>query len=134
MDKIETLDKFTCPFGGQEVELQQFEYETGGMPLLRLRIRERGARLTVFDVDPRTAARGARAVEPTGSSAPAASAERDRKMRVRAIKRAVPGIGRPRGKASRLNISSKPKSKTKQLRSPQRRKDAKRIKNKALPD
>lgn len=62
MDKIEKLDKFTCPFGGQEVELQQFEYETGGMPLLRLRIRERGARFTIFEIDADTALRWGRAM------------------------------------------------------------------------
>ena len=62
MDKIDKLDKFTCPFGGQEVELQQFEYETGGMPLLRLRIRERGARFTIFEIDAGTALRWGRAM------------------------------------------------------------------------
>jgi hypothetical protein len=62
VDKIETLDKFTCPFGGQELELQQFEYETGGMPLLRLRIRERGARFTIFEIDADTALRWGRAM------------------------------------------------------------------------
>ena len=48
MDTTRSLDKFTCPFGGQQVELVQVEYEAGGMPLLRLRIRERGARFTIF--------------------------------------------------------------------------------------
>jgi hypothetical protein len=57
VDKIDVLDKFTCPFGGQEVELQQIEFETGGMPLLRLRIRERGARFTIFEMDAVTADR-----------------------------------------------------------------------------
>jgi Family of unknown function (DUF6967) len=57
MDSIRSLDKFTCPFGGQQIELLQVEYESGGMPLLRLRIRERGARFTIFEIDPDTAAR-----------------------------------------------------------------------------
>jgi len=32
MDTTRSLDKFTCPFGGQEVELVQVDYEAGGMP------------------------------------------------------------------------------------------------------
>lgn len=60
MDAIRSLDKFTCPFGGQEVELLQVDYEAGGMPLLRLRIRERGARFTIFEIDPGTAERWGR--------------------------------------------------------------------------
>jgi hypothetical protein len=60
VDKTSSLDKFICPFGGQEVELVQVEYESGGMPLLRLRIRERGARFTIFEVDPGTAERWGR--------------------------------------------------------------------------
>lgn len=55
MDQITSLVKFRNPYGNQEIELQQVELEAGGMPLLRLRIRERGARFTVFDIDPVTA-------------------------------------------------------------------------------
>jgi hypothetical protein len=55
MDKITTLEKFRNPYGNQEIELQQVEYAAGGTPMLRLRIRERGARFTIFDVDPVTA-------------------------------------------------------------------------------
>lgn len=62
MDTIARLDKFTCPFGGQEVELQQLQYDAGGMPLLRLRIRERGARFTIFEIDAATAERWGRAM------------------------------------------------------------------------
>ena len=62
MDKTSSLDTFTCPFGGQQVELMQVEYEAGGMPLLRLRIRERGARFTIFEIDPITAGRWGRAM------------------------------------------------------------------------
>ncbi|MBK5104360.1 MAG: hypothetical protein MUP61_06685 [Burkholderiales bacterium] len=57
MDITRTLDQFTCPFGGQQIELVQVEYEAGGMPLLRVRIRERGARFTIFEIDPATAER-----------------------------------------------------------------------------
>jgi len=63
VDTTKSLDKFVCPFGGQEVELVQVEYEAGGMPLLRLRIRERGARFTVFEIDPATAERWGRAMQ-----------------------------------------------------------------------
>lgn len=55
MDKITSLTKFRNPYGGQEIELQQVEYEAGGVPMMRLRIKERGARFTIFDVDPVTA-------------------------------------------------------------------------------
>jgi len=55
MDQINSLTKFRNPFGNQEIELQQVEFEAGGTPMLRLRIRERGARFTIFDVDPVTA-------------------------------------------------------------------------------
>jgi hypothetical protein len=54
MDKITSLDKFRVPIGNQEIELQQVEYEAGGMPFLRLRIREK-TRFTIFDIDPVTA-------------------------------------------------------------------------------
>jgi hypothetical protein len=36
------------------------DYEAGGMPLLRLRIRERGARFTIFEIDAGTAERWGR--------------------------------------------------------------------------
>ncbi|MDP2811594.1 MAG: hypothetical protein Q8O34_15745 [Rhodocyclaceae bacterium] len=56
MDKITSLDKFRVPIGNQEIELQQIEFAAGGMPMLRLRIRE-GSRFTIFDIDPLTARR-----------------------------------------------------------------------------
>lgn len=56
MDTVTSLDKFRVPIGNQEIELQQFVFEAGGMPLLRTRIRE-GSRFTIFDIDPATAAR-----------------------------------------------------------------------------
>lgn len=54
-NKITSLDKFRVPVGNQEIELQQVDFEAGGMPVLRLRIREH-RRFTIFDIDPVTAA------------------------------------------------------------------------------
>ena len=54
MPEISSLGSFRVPLGGQEIELQQIDYEAGGMSLLRTRIRE-NSRFTVFDVDPLTA-------------------------------------------------------------------------------
>ncbi len=59
MDRVVSLDKFRVPIGNQEIELQQVEYESGGMAMLRIRIRER-TRFTIFDIDPVTAERWAR--------------------------------------------------------------------------
>ena len=53
-DKITPLSRFTVPLGGQVIELQQFEHASGGMCLLRTRIREK-SRFTVFEIDPETA-------------------------------------------------------------------------------
>ena len=55
MEQITVLDNFRNPFGHQEIELQQIEQTDGGMPMLRIRIRERGTRFTIFDMDPLTA-------------------------------------------------------------------------------
>jgi hypothetical protein len=55
---ITSLDKFRVPVGNQEIELQQIEFAAGGVPLLRLRIRE-GRRFTIFDIDAVTAGRWA---------------------------------------------------------------------------
>jgi hypothetical protein len=54
MDTITSLDKFRVPIGNQEIELQQVEHQAGGMPFLRIRIREH-SRFTIFDIDPVTA-------------------------------------------------------------------------------
>jgi len=54
MSQINELEKIKVPLGGQEIELQQIVHAEGGMPLLRIRIRE-GKRFTIFDVDPLTA-------------------------------------------------------------------------------
>jgi hypothetical protein len=55
MTRLTSLAKLRAPLGGQEIELQQVDFEAGGMSLLRTRIREK-SRFTVFDIDPRTAA------------------------------------------------------------------------------
>ena len=54
MPRLKSLSKLHVPLGGQEIELQQVDFEAGGMSLLRTRIRER-SRFTIFDVDPATA-------------------------------------------------------------------------------
>jgi hypothetical protein len=61
MTLLTTLAKLRAPLGGQEIELQQIEFDGGGLPLLRTRIRE-GSRFTVFDIDPVTAEAWARAM------------------------------------------------------------------------
>jgi hypothetical protein len=55
MDHINSLAKFRNPFGNQEIEFQEITYEGGNLPMLRLRIKEKGARFTIFDIDPVTA-------------------------------------------------------------------------------
>lgn len=59
VDKTKSLDKFRVPIGNQEIELQEIEYAGGGMPMMRVRIRER-SRFTIFDIDPLTAEHWAR--------------------------------------------------------------------------
>ena len=54
LNQITSLDKFRVPIGNQEIELQQLNFEGGGVPFLRIRIREK-TRFTIFDIDPITA-------------------------------------------------------------------------------
>jgi hypothetical protein len=54
MTRTTSLAKLRAPLGGQEIELQQIDFDAGGMSLLRTRIREK-SRFTVFDIDPITA-------------------------------------------------------------------------------
>ncbi|MBS0591912.1 MAG: hypothetical protein U1E95_00780 [Rubrivivax sp.] len=61
MTRMTALAKLRAPLGGQEIELQQIEFDGGGMPLLRTRIRE-GRRFTIFDIDPVTAEAWAQAM------------------------------------------------------------------------
>jgi hypothetical protein len=61
MTHITPLEKMTVPLGGQDIELQQVDFEAGGMSLLRTRIREK-TRFTIFDIDPHTAEQWGRAL------------------------------------------------------------------------
>ncbi|MDD5479872.1 hypothetical protein [Rhodoferax sp.] len=54
MSTLTPLEKWTIPVTGQVIELQQLDFEGGGMRLLRTRIREK-SRFTVFDIDPQSA-------------------------------------------------------------------------------
>ncbi len=54
MTQVTPLARLRVPLGGQEIELQQLDYDAGGMSLLRTRIREK-SRFTVFEIDPVTA-------------------------------------------------------------------------------
>lgn len=54
MTQISELETFKVPLGGQQLELQQIVHAEGGMPMLRIRIRE-GKRFTILDIDPLTA-------------------------------------------------------------------------------
>lgn len=53
--EIKPIEKLINPLGGQVIELQQLDYPSGGISLLRTRIREK-SRFTVFEVDAQTAA------------------------------------------------------------------------------
>jgi hypothetical protein len=61
MADITPIEKFRLPFGGQEIELQNFTHESGGVPFLRIRIRE-NKRFTIFEVDPGSARKWADAM------------------------------------------------------------------------
>ena len=54
MTRVTPLFRTRAPLGGQEIELQQLDFDAGGLSLLRTRIREK-SRFTVFDIDPLTA-------------------------------------------------------------------------------
>lgn len=54
MATLTPLAALEVPLGGQRIELQEIDYQTGGIALLRVRIRE-GKRFTVFDIDPQSA-------------------------------------------------------------------------------
>ena len=69
MTRLTSLTKLRVPLGGQEIELQQIEFEGGGMSLMRTRIRE-GARFTIFDIDPATAQQWGQALLDWANSQP----------------------------------------------------------------
>ena len=62
MPELTNVDRFTVPLGGQEIVLDEFVHDAGGMALLRVRIRER-TRFTIFDIDPGTAREWAGAMQ-----------------------------------------------------------------------
>ena len=51
MTRLTPLMQLRAPLGGQQIELQQIDFDGGGMSLLRTRIRE-NKRFTIFDIDP----------------------------------------------------------------------------------
>lgn len=61
MSHLTPLFRTRSPLGGEDIELQQIDFEGGGMSLLRTRIREK-SRFTVFDIDPLTAEAWGRAM------------------------------------------------------------------------
>ena len=67
MTRIKDLGKISVPLGGQEVELQEIIHTEGGMPMLRIRIRE-GKRFTIFDIDPQTAKQWSEAMQQWANS------------------------------------------------------------------
>ena len=54
MTRLTPLMQLQAPLGKQQIELQQIDFDGGGMSLLRTRIREK-SRFTIFDIDPATA-------------------------------------------------------------------------------
>jgi hypothetical protein len=64
----------TIPWGQQQVELQQVNFASGGMPLLRVRIRE-GRRFTIFDIDANSAAQWGKAMVDWAQSVPASATD-----------------------------------------------------------
>jgi hypothetical protein len=54
MDRPAPIATLTVPLGGQQIEMHPMDFVAGGLPMLRVRIRE-GKRFTVFDIDSATA-------------------------------------------------------------------------------
>ena len=61
MTRLTPLAQLRAPLGGQEIELQQIDFDGDGVSLLRTRIREK-SRFTVFEIDAQTAAEWGRAL------------------------------------------------------------------------
>lgn len=70
MERTQPIKCLDVPLGGQKVELRQVDFGTGGMSLLRIRIRE-GHRFTVFDIDAGTARAWAAAMQAWAEAQPA---------------------------------------------------------------
>lgn len=62
MTETRRLAELTVPWGRQEIQLEEVDFGSGGLPLLRVRIRE-GRRFTIFDIDAGTAAAWAAAMQ-----------------------------------------------------------------------
>ena len=71
MTRLTPLMQLRSPLGGQEIELQQIDFDGGGMSLLRTRIRE-NKRFTIFDIDPISAERWGQALLDWARSQPRA--------------------------------------------------------------
>ena len=76
MTTITPLSRLRVPLGGQEIELQQVDFDAGGMSLLRTRIREK-SRFTIFDIDPLTAEQWGEALLDWARSQPRGGAAND---------------------------------------------------------
>jgi len=50
MDQVRPVGEITIPWGRQQIELQEIQFAAGGIPMLRIRIRE-GRRFTILDID-----------------------------------------------------------------------------------
>jgi hypothetical protein len=74
MEDGASLFHLTIPWGRQEIELQEQRFEAGGIPLLRVRIRE-GRRFTIFDIDAQSAGAWAGAMQSWASRQVADSRE-----------------------------------------------------------
>ena len=67
MPTITPYQHLRVPLGRQEIELAEVVHDAGGMPFLRVRIRE-NRRFTIFDLDPVTAQRWGEAMRDWGAS------------------------------------------------------------------
>lgn len=70
MTETRRLAELTVPWGRQEIQLDEVHFDAGGLPLLRVRIRE-ARRFTIFDIDAGTAARWAEAMAAWAATQPA---------------------------------------------------------------
>jgi hypothetical protein len=67
MPTITPIERFDVPLGRQQIELAEVVHDAGGMPFLRVRIREK-ARFTIYDIDPVTAQRWGEAMRRWGEA------------------------------------------------------------------
>jgi hypothetical protein len=69
MTETRRLAELTVPWGRQEIQLDEVHFGAGGLPLLRVRIRE-AKRFTIFDIDAGTASRWAEAMAAWAATQP----------------------------------------------------------------